>query len=138
MRVWEYTASILVDGKELEEYEVTVDATGTQATCWVASEIGKVYAPLFSANAPEVLTSFKKFTVQWKCHAQTRLIESSGGVMLDGTPCGGKVIKRGHLGQGDTVHMSSISRGTMERDFVFSNLQLSGTPASFPQFSPLS
>lgn len=111
MRVGEYSANIFVDDKELEEYEVTVDATGTQATCWVASEVGK------------------KFAVQWKWHAQTRLIDSKGTVMLDGTPCRGKIIRRGYLGQNDTAHKSSIWHGTMERDFVFSNLQLSDDEA---------
>lgn len=132
MRVGEYTARILVDGKELEEYEVTVDASETQATCWVASEVGKVYAPLFSTDAFEVLISFKKFTVQWKCHFPTRLLESSGYVTLDGTECGGKYMRCGLLGKNDTANISSISCGTMERDFIFSSLQLSGTPASFP------
>jgi len=97
MHVGEYFANILVDDKELEEYEVTVDAGGTQATCWVASEVGKVYAPLFSTNAPEVLTSFKKFTVQWKCHSQERLIQNGGEVRLDGTYCGGKIMSVGTL-----------------------------------------
>ncbi|KIM68514.1 hypothetical protein SCLCIDRAFT_7191 [Scleroderma citrinum Foug A] len=113
MRVGEYTARILVDGKELEEYEVTVDASETQATCWVASEVGK------------------KFTVQWKCHFPTRLLESSGYVTLDGTECGGKYIRCGLLGKNDTANISSISCGTMERDFIFSSLQLSDDEALF-------
>ncbi|KIM68513.1 hypothetical protein SCLCIDRAFT_1209334 [Scleroderma citrinum Foug A] len=111
MRVGEFSANILVGDKELEEYEVTVDASGTQATCWVASEVGK------------------KFTVRWKCHSQKRLIENAGRVRLDGTPCGGMIMGCGCLGQKDTAHFSSISRGTMERDFVFSNLQLSDDEA---------
>ena len=44
---------------------------------------------------------------------------------------------RGYLGQGDTIHFSSISSGTTERDVMFSNLQLSGTPISFIQLFPL-
>ena len=137
MRVGEFSANILVGDKELEEYEVTVDASGTQVTCWVASEVGKVYAPLCSTNPPEVLISFKKFTVRWKCHSRKRLIENAGRVRLDGTPCGGMIMGCGCLGQKDTAHFSSISRGTMERDFVFSNLQLSGALASFRRLSPL-
>ena len=42
MRVGDYTASIVVDEKELEEYKVTLDLSTTAATCWVASEVGKV------------------------------------------------------------------------------------------------
>ena len=50
----DYTASIVVDGKALEEYEVTLDSSSTAATCWVASEVGKVDA-LLSASARQVL-----------------------------------------------------------------------------------
>ena len=46
MRVGDYTASIVVDGKALEEYEFTLNPSATAATCWVASEVGKVYALL--------------------------------------------------------------------------------------------
>ncbi|KAL4066114.1 hypothetical protein J3A83DRAFT_4375401 [Scleroderma citrinum] len=46
MRLGDYTASTLVDGKELEEYEVTVGPGATHATCWVASEAGKTFAYL--------------------------------------------------------------------------------------------
>ena len=59
MRVGDYTASIVVDGKALEEYEVTLDSSSTAATCWVASEVGKVYA-LLSASARQVLTFFQE------------------------------------------------------------------------------
>ena len=40
-------------------------------------------------------------------------------------------MRRGYLGQDDTIHFSSIFGGTMERDFVFSNLQLTGKSTAF-------
>ena len=66
-----------------------------------------------------------------------RSVERSDAVVLDGTLCGGRIMGRGCLGQGDTIHFSSISSGTTERDVMFSNLQLSGTPISFIQLFPL-
>ena len=62
-----------------------------------------------------------------------RSVKSSGAVVLDGTLCGGRVMGRGYLGQGDTIHSSSILPEITERDVMFSNLQLSGTPISFIQ-----
>ena len=50
----DHSASIVVDGKELEEYEVTLDPNTTSATCWVASEVGKVGILIFS-SARQVL-----------------------------------------------------------------------------------
>ena len=125
MRAGDYTASIVVDENELEEYEVTLDPSATAATCWVASEVGKVFI-FTSARQVQVLISLKKFSVRWKCHSKRRLMDSSGRVDLDGTYCGGLVMSRGHLGHGDTANLSSISHGTTARDFVFSNLQLTG------------
>ena len=61
-------------------------------------------------------------------------MDSRGQVVLDGTPCGGAAMRRGYLGQGDTADLSTISRGTTERDFIFSNLQLTGMSTGFSTF----
>jgi hypothetical protein len=43
-----YSAWIEVDGKKLPEYDVQYSENGTQATCWIPSEAGKVCFPLLS------------------------------------------------------------------------------------------
>ncbi|KAL4078875.1 hypothetical protein V8B97DRAFT_2021219 [Scleroderma yunnanense] len=100
MRLGDYTASTLVDGKELEEYEVTVGPGATHATCWVASEAGK-----------------------------KRVVTTCGKVTLDGMYCNGGWIFPGCLGQQDTGCCSSITYGAKKRDIMFSNLQLSDDEA---------
>ena len=63
-------------------------------------------------------------------------MDHNGRVVLDGTDCGAIVVSRGRVGQdGNTTDFSSIVGGTMERDFMFSNLQLTGTLAAFLQSS---
>jgi hypothetical protein len=37
-----FSASIIVDRRPLEEYAIEISADGTKATCWIASEAGKV------------------------------------------------------------------------------------------------
>jgi hypothetical protein len=41
MQLGDFSAHVVVDGKELEEYDVVIDSP-TKATCYVASEEGKV------------------------------------------------------------------------------------------------
>ncbi|KAG6330492.1 hypothetical protein ID866_8596 [Astraeus odoratus] len=123
MRLGDYSANIIVDEKELEEYEVVVNSDATKATCWVASEVGKVR--LHTSLAIKIpIPSTQKFTVQWKCHSQRRLIASEGKVVLDGVTRRYGYIHPGRLGNDDTMQRSSLACGAKQRDFIFSQLQL--------------
>lgn len=44
MRLATFTANVIVDGKALDEYDVVIESP-TRATCWIASEEGKVFLP---------------------------------------------------------------------------------------------
>ncbi|KAH7884285.1 hypothetical protein F5I97DRAFT_1434817 [Phlebopus sp. FC_14] len=106
MRIGVFTASVIIDGKALEEYDVVME-NPTKATCWISSQEGK------------------NFAVQWKCHSKTRQTCSVGRVNVDGVRCRGRIIEPGPLGRGDTQSRSYVSTNTKTRDFVFSRLQLS-------------
>ncbi|KAF9223810.1 hypothetical protein BS17DRAFT_781226 [Gyrodon lividus] len=110
MQLGDFTAHVIVDEKELEEYDVVID-NATKVTCWIASEEGK------------------KFRVKWQCHAQTRLMGASGDVMVDGISCGRHRMHPGLMGVGDTKSLSSIIYDTKERDLMFSRLRLSDDDA---------
>ena len=62
-------------------------------------------------------------------------MDHRGRVVLDGTDCGAIAVSRDQLEPDNTTDFSSIVCGTMERDFMFSNLQLTGTSAAFLQSS---
>ncbi|KAF8843798.1 hypothetical protein BDN67DRAFT_119018 [Paxillus ammoniavirescens] len=105
MQLGDFSAHVVVDGKELEEYDVVIDSP-TKATCYIASEEGKT------------------FSVKWQCHAETRLIANSGKVMVDGISCGSYRMRCGSLGDMDTKVLSYLGRSTNARDLMFSRLQL--------------
>ncbi|KIJ60390.1 hypothetical protein HYDPIDRAFT_43389 [Hydnomerulius pinastri MD-312] len=110
MRLGDYSAFVIVDDKELEEFDIEVESA-TKATCWIPSEEGK------------------KFGVKWQCHARKRPTHSSGRVEVDGISCRGSLINPGPLGIGDTRVRSYVSCDTMTRDLMFSRLQLSDDEA---------
>ncbi|KIJ07708.1 hypothetical protein PAXINDRAFT_182411 [Paxillus involutus ATCC 200175] len=105
MQLGDFSAHVVVDGKELEEYDVVIDSS-TKATCYIASEQGKT------------------FSVKWQCHAEIRLTDNSGKVMVDGISCGAYMMRSGSLGDEDTRVLSHIGE-TKARDLMFSRLQLS-------------
>ncbi|KAG6902267.1 hypothetical protein C0995_002418 [Termitomyces sp. Mi166 len=49
MKVWDFEAHIVVDGKELPEYKFECDAQTRTASCWVPSQAGK---PFLIAGMP--------------------------------------------------------------------------------------
>ncbi|KAG6374434.1 hypothetical protein JVT61DRAFT_4471 [Boletus reticuloceps] len=101
MQLGTFTANIIVDGKALEEYDVTSESP-SRVTCWVASEEGK------------------PFTVQWKCLEETRVAGSRGSVYVDGTGCGSVLKYPGTLGDKDTTAtLSSLVRATSMQDLMF-------------------
>ena len=135
MQIGDYTAHVLVDDDELEEHHVELE-TPTRVTCWIASEAGKVRnggTPLSLHHHFRSLTRPHRqtFSVQWRCHADTRTKGTVGWVRVDGTFCGGAPIHPGDLDDGDTAELSSIGTDTLKtRDFMFSKIQLSGAVIS--------
>ncbi|EIW84402.1 hypothetical protein CONPUDRAFT_163544 [Coniophora puteana RWD-64-598 SS2] len=113
MRVGDFSASVLVDGSPLDEFDVVVDEEKLSATCYVPSEAGK------------------KFSVRWKCWEEIRTMESGGYISVDDITCKtGNVVRTGILGTSDTKERSGISldRETTQ-DFVFSNVKLTDDEA---------
>ncbi|KAI6099630.1 hypothetical protein F5141DRAFT_388977 [Pisolithus sp. B1] len=108
MRLGDFSAHVVVEKEELKEYEVTVNSSGTQATCWIGSEAGK------------------KFSVNWRRHSINGLA-SRGCVTVDGITCGRKTSLP--TDNKDTASCSAMVRGTTRRDLMFCNLQLSDDEA---------
>jgi len=102
-----YSAWISVDGTALKEYNIEV-SNGNKATCWIASEAGKM------------------FSVNWR--DSNRSDRVSGFIHLDGILCGGKTVPPTYHGvsrMSVNVQMSTISTSIMtEKPFLFSSLEL--------------
>ncbi|KAI6149869.1 hypothetical protein BKA82DRAFT_997796 [Pisolithus tinctorius] len=107
MRLGDFSAHVVVEGKELEEYEVTISNGGKQVTCWIASEAGK------------------KFSVTWECHSMKRL-DSRGELTVDSIICSCLILSKGRNHRGD---FSTLHLGTKERDLMFCDLQLTDDEA---------
>ncbi|KAJ3732402.1 hypothetical protein DFJ43DRAFT_1073754 [Lentinula guzmanii] len=97
-----FSASIVVEDKPLDEYNVEVTEVEGLATitCWVPSVVGK------------------KYQVQWK-DSVVKLI-SRGTVLIDGINYGGKVVRRINQIQKKSNYRVSP---TAVRPFEFSNLR---------------
>ncbi|KAK1231539.1 hypothetical protein PQX77_005331 [Marasmius sp. AFHP31] len=92
-KIGDLSASIRVDGKDLEEYDVQVDEANRTATCWIASEAGKVRFILefpFGIESSFALT--QTYAVHWT--DQQYQLPTSGYIDIDGHQCGGSVIER--------------------------------------------
>ncbi|KAI6025154.1 hypothetical protein PISMIDRAFT_672925 [Pisolithus microcarpus 441] len=113
MRLGDFSAHVVVEEKELKEYEVTVDSSGTQATCWIASEVGK------------------KFYVKWTRHSTKCGLSSQGSLYVDGIVCCRTAILPAD--EEETSYCSQMVRGTTERDLMFCDLQLSDDEALLGQ-----
>ncbi|KAE9398909.1 hypothetical protein BT96DRAFT_858772 [Gymnopus androsaceus JB14] len=104
-----FSASIVIDGKPLDEYNVeTSEADGiTTVTCWIPSFAGK------------------KYEVHWKdsiCKKAT-----DGVIYVDGTNCGGTIINR----RNDVATKTGIRVSpTALRPFEFSPLNLTDNDTS--------
>ncbi|KAK7466113.1 hypothetical protein VKT23_004837 [Stygiomarasmius scandens] len=95
MLINNFSAGIKIDGMLAEEYQIQTDETGKKATCWIASELGKV---------------------EWRDQAFST--PTTGHVCIDGIGGNGSLItKPGSLGQG--FRISETGR----RPFVFSALR---------------
>lgn len=113
MRLGDFSAQVVVDEKELKEYEVAIDNTGTQATCWIASEAGK------------------KFHVKWTRHSTKCDLSTQGCLYVDGIVCCRTALLAAD--EEDTSWCSQMVRGPTERDLMFCNLQLSDDEALLGQ-----
>ncbi|KAJ7592545.1 hypothetical protein C8J56DRAFT_780578 [Mycena floridula] len=97
-RAWTNTFS----GDKCLEY--CVENSNKEATCWIASEEGKV------------------FTIHWTCSKQaTATWPVCGRAFVDGRPCGGKLCrpaeKNRHL-----VHTGIRSSPTVKKPFLFTHI----------------
>ncbi|KAK1227285.1 hypothetical protein PQX77_009702 [Marasmius sp. AFHP31] len=100
-------AWITIGGKTCEEYDVQVSEETRTVTCWIASEEGKEYE------------------VNWKCNRLTDTV--NGGVSVDGTRCGGKLLRTA----GHEIQMTGVrtSHTTIAR-FIFSPVKTTDDNAS--------
>ncbi|KAI6041906.1 hypothetical protein EDC04DRAFT_2892600 [Pisolithus marmoratus] len=105
MRLGDFSAQVVIDGNQVEEYEVT--HSGTQAMCWIASETGKT------------------FSVEWICHA-TKHLGSEGELIVDGITCDTLIRDVDDM---DSINFSVIHQGRKERDLMFCDLQLTDDEA---------
>lgn len=100
------SAYVFIDDQELPEYAVVASSTPTEnrITCWIASEEGK------------------KFGVRWMNAAeQSWVIRAT--VSVDGVCCAGQTVGPGWVGTKERTYLSNDS---VTRDFMFSNIQLTG------------
>ncbi|KAH7904244.1 hypothetical protein BJ138DRAFT_946286 [Hygrophoropsis aurantiaca] len=129
MRLGDFSAGILVDGVELEECDITIEppplspphlnTAEKKTTCWIAS------------------AENKKFTIQWKCHSETRELAYSGRIYVDGVRCKSNIMLRGRLGQHDTIRRTNISDSRVRRDLMFSRVEDTGEDVSLNTGTPL-
>ncbi|THU89706.1 hypothetical protein K435DRAFT_968966 [Dendrothele bispora CBS 962.96] len=95
-----FSASIKIDGKLAEEFQIEVDEARREATCWIASELGKT------------------FRVEWQDNVF--ITPTTGRVHIDGTSGNGSLItKPGVLGYKEGFRVSDTGR----RPFMFSALK---------------
>ncbi|KAF8557432.1 hypothetical protein OG21DRAFT_1505389 [Imleria badia] len=107
MQIGDFTARIVVDDEELEEYHVELE-TPTRVTCWIASEAQKT------------------FSIRWHCHAENRTAGNVGWVTIDGVCCDGLPMHPGPVGEGDTKEMYDVNASNKKaRGFLFSHIQFS-------------
>ena len=51
IRVGEYGARVMIEDKEIPHYAIHVDQAKKEATCWIASEVGKVRESFFDMTS---------------------------------------------------------------------------------------
>ncbi|KAJ6508071.1 hypothetical protein DFH09DRAFT_1050306 [Mycena vulgaris] len=99
-----FSAWITIDGKEATEYDVETSDDQKTVTCWIPSELGKI------------------FSVNWKISAYPQ--DTIGLVEVDGNMCGGPIVYTHSLPK--TSHEDGISDGMNLKPFMFSSLELTG------------
>ncbi|KAJ6498800.1 hypothetical protein C8R45DRAFT_980019 [Mycena sanguinolenta] len=104
MQLKEFSAWVCIDGKEVPEYNVEISEADRTVTCWIASELGK------------------KFSVHWKNSAYQG--STAGDLKMDGTSCGGKLMR-----YPSTTSKDGVIDGQTLKPFMFSSLQLTDDDA---------
>lgn len=129
-----YAAWITVGGVELEQYGVETDISGDKLTCWIPSEIGKVWILMLTMLIQVTATvwrdeSHKAFTIHVR--DTYRMFPIGAGFKLDGVPIGGSLLPADPFGQPIAFSRSSVPTSRIsEKPFMFSQLQLTGTDVS--------
>ncbi|KAJ8088540.1 hypothetical protein PM082_022613 [Marasmius tenuissimus] len=105
-RIGNFSASVRIEGRNLEEYDIQVDEGSLTATCWIASEVGKTYA------------------VHWT--DQKYRLPTARYVTIDGHHGGGSVMDRDdqtipHEAFTDALYTTS----TTKVPYTFSNIATS-------------
>ncbi|KAF9062863.1 hypothetical protein BDP27DRAFT_1336068, partial [Rhodocollybia butyracea] len=100
-----FSASVVVDGQPLNEYNVETSSKNgcTTVTCWIASEAGKQYK------------------VQWK--DTVCATNRDGQVYVDGIYCGGKLLRSGYKNRVRVLGGIKTSPTSL-RPFEFSHLNM--------------
>ncbi|TFK69675.1 hypothetical protein BDN72DRAFT_840039 [Pluteus cervinus] len=100
-----FSAEIAVDNVPLPEYDVKVNLETSTATCWIASEVGKEFVPIWK-------DSHNEFTIV-------------GFLELDGTGCGGAISVFRGIGAQVTGRRRHIpASATTAKPFVFADVEL--------------
>ncbi|KDR68599.1 hypothetical protein GALMADRAFT_146251 [Galerina marginata CBS 339.88] len=98
-----FSCWIQVDGKHLTEYKIEYSVDGTQATCWVPSEVGK------------------EFQI---CYCDpVRILTTGSRVTVDGIRCSSKILSTRHP-RSTVTHIGVTTTDTTTRPFIFSSCQL--------------
>ncbi|KAG6835911.1 hypothetical protein H0H93_013451, partial [Arthromyces matolae] len=132
MRFENFEATINVKDSPLKEYEVTFDESTKQATCWIASEEGKVSDRSQFTRFSLLTTSFEQpFSIVYKPLRKHAFVVS-GRMTVDGRDLGGIYID---AKQTITRRTACALSGDVARPFIFTALQvtdnqeLAGTPS---------
>jgi len=91
----EFSAWIVVEGKELPEYLVAVDNDANRVSCWIPGEEGQ------------------PFSVHWKDHGGK--VDTCGYITLDGFTVPGRFL----FGEGTACRGGVRTSRTTERSFIF-------------------
>ncbi|KDR68600.1 hypothetical protein GALMADRAFT_231248 [Galerina marginata CBS 339.88] len=98
-----FSCWIQVDGQPLAEYKIEYSVDGTQATCWIPSEVGKEFQVCYSDPV--------------------RILTTGSRVTVDGTLCSRKVLPVEHP-RSTVTHKGAMITDTTLRPFIFSSCQL--------------
>jgi hypothetical protein len=131
----DFSAWIEIENVETPEFGVEVSENEQDVSCWIPSEVGKVWR-ILSQLLFILNIIVQKFSVHWTNNSLPGL--TGGGVQVDGHKCGFEVVAS------DTRPLTAFMDGipesnTKTRPFVFTPLELTGShdapltrPAHFP------
>ncbi|KAF8199960.1 hypothetical protein K438DRAFT_1966300 [Mycena galopus ATCC 62051] len=141
MLLWkdQFSAWVTIDGKDAIEYDVQTSEDNKTVTCWIASELGKIYPQ------PPII-SFIRITdgsirIEILCLLEEFFFspDVGGFVKVDGNELGGTLCAHaknmGHV----MIKAGAVGAfGTTVQPFVFSSLQLTDDDDALPESTNLS